>query len=111
MQSHSFFLQYFRDLPMTTSQRAAYTLVQNCLKEALYANWRQDPHQRNQYLHLAEDRLRELRRHQRTVFLGNYQGDRRSLYLGTRELMPLFQSISQYARISRRCRSNSHSES
>ncbi|MBD1911039.1 hypothetical protein [Leptolyngbya sp. FACHB-8] len=84
----------------TMSEQLTYTLVQNCLKEAVYASLRRDQQQRSQYLSLVAARLRELRQEHRMVFLGNQSNDQRSRYFATRGLAPLFQSISQYARIS-----------
>jgi len=89
---------------MTTSHWAAYLLVQDCLKEALYASWRKDPQQGNQYLSLAAARLRELQHQQRLAYLEEHQEARRSPTPSSWAVTPLFQSISQYARISQRYR-------
>ena len=88
----------------TMSEQLTYTLVQNCLKEAVYASLRQDQKQRSQYLNLVAARLRELRQEHRMVFLGSHKNNEHSRYFATRELTPLFHSISQYARISRQPR-------
>lgn len=86
------------------SEPLTYTLVHSCLKEAVYASFRQDQQQRSQYLELVAARLRELRQEHRMVFLGHQRDERRSRHFATRELTPLFQSISQYARISHQTR-------
>ena len=81
----------------------AYSLVQDCLKEALYADWRKDLAQTQRYLALAQVRLQELKQSTHKVVLKEQVTQARSHYESRKLALATLQAAFQYARVLHRC--------
>lgn len=89
---------------MSMSQWMAYSLVKDCLKEALYADWRNDPEKSRHYLALAKVRLLELRHGTKQGFVAWMAGQERSPHLHKPVLRETLRSTFQYAHAIRQCK-------
>jgi|GEM_PF-3583335 len=92
---------------MTTSRWMAYSLVQDCLKEAIYADWRKDLAQTQRYLSLAQVRLQELKQSTHKVVLMEQVTQARSPHDSRKLTLATLQAAFQYARVLHHCKTTS----
>ena len=89
---------------MICPQHPTYTLIQSCLKEALYADWKQDTEQTQRYLLLAKSRIQELQQlHQLVYQRPDLLSKEPSLQPYPQFLRLLVQTAFQYARTCKIC--------
>jgi len=85
----------------------AYSLVQDCLKEAIYADWRKDLAQTQRYLSLAQVRLQELKQSTHKVVLMEQVTQARSPHDSRKLTLATLQAAFQYARVLHHCKTTS----
>lgn len=89
---------------MICPQHPTYLLIQSCLKEALYAGWKQDTEQTQRYLLLARSRIQELQQLHQAVYQHPTLLSREpSLHPYPKFLQMLVQTTFQYARTCKIC--------